>query len=186
MIPIKKSGGTDLHQGGVGARRCARLQIAMLSAVFWAVAVPQLFAAEPAHTTHPESGPPHPNVVELFLGNTYERADDESANGLSVGLTYERRLSDLLGVGAFYEYAAGDFDKSSIGVPLFVHPYGGWRLALAPGLEHREGEDAFLLRAGVAYEFELFERWVVMPEFNVDLVDGEEAFVFGLSFGFGF
>jgi len=186
MITIKKSGGADLYPGGVGARRCARLQIAMLSAVCCVVAVPQLFAAEPTHATNPETGQHHLNMVELFLGNTYERADDESANGISVGFTYERRLSGLLGVGAFYEYAAGDFDKWSIGVPLFVHPYGGWRLALAPGLEHREGEDAFLLRAGVAYEFELSERWVVMPEFNVDLVDGEEAFVFGLSFGFGF
>ena len=69
--------------------------------------------------------------------------------------------------------------------PLFVHPHEGWRLALAPGLEHRHGDDEFLLRTGVAYEFELSERWVMIPEFNVDFVDGEEAFVFGLSFGFG-
>jgi hypothetical protein len=53
-------------------------------------------------------------------------------------------------------------------------------------LEHREGETEFLFRAGVAYEFELSERWAVIPEVNVDFVDGEEAFVFGLSFGFGF
>jgi hypothetical protein len=161
-------------------------QMALLSALCWAVAVPHLLAAEPTHTTGPESGEHHPNAVELFLGNTYERADDETANGFSVGVTYERRLSDLLGVGGFYEYAAGDFDKWSIGVPLFVHPYGGWRLDLAPGLEHRDGEDEFLFRAGVAYEFELSERWAVMPEFNVDFVNGEQAFVFGLSCGFGF
>ena len=109
-----------------------------------------------------------------------------SENGFTIGLTYERRFSELLGIGGFYEYAAGDFDKWSIGVPLFIHPHEGWRFVLAPGLEHRHGDDEFLFRTGVAYEFELSERWVMVPEFNVDFVDGEEAFAFGLSFGFGF
>ena len=89
-------------------------------------------------------------------------------------------------MGGFYEYAAGDFDKWSIGFPLFIHPHAGWRFVLAPGLEHRHGDDEFLFRTGVAYEFELSERWVMSPELNVDFVDGEEAFAFGLSFGFGF
>ena len=42
------------------------------------------------------------------------------------------------------------------------------------------------IRAGVAYEFMLSDRWIMMPEVDVDFVDGEEAFVFGLVFGFGF
>jgi len=128
----------------------------------------------------------HRNMIELFLGDTYENGDHGAEHGFSVGIAYERRLSEFLGLGGFYKYAAGDFDKWSIGVPLFIHPYEGWRFALAPGLEHREGDDEFLFRTGVAYEFELSERWVMVPEFNVDFVDGEEAFVFGLSFGCGF
>jgi len=125
-------------------------------------------------------------MLEIFLGNTYEDPEHGDENGFTVGLVYERRFSELLGIGGFYEYAAGDFDKWSVGVPLFIHPYEGWRFALAPGLEHRHGEDEFLFRTGVAYEFELSERWVMVPEFNVDFVDGEEAFAYGLSFGFGF
>jgi len=125
------------------------------------------------------------NMIELFLGSTYEDGKHGAEHGFSVGVAYERRLSEFLGLGGFYEYAAGDFDKWSIGVPLFIHPHEGWRFALAPGLEHRRGDDEFLFRTGVAYEFELSERWVVIPECNVDFVDGEEAFVFGLSFGFG-
>jgi len=186
MNAIKEHGATDVRPGNVGVSIRACWKIALLSAVSLAVAAPHLLAAEQAHTTHGESEPSHRNMVELFLGDTYEDTNHESENGLTVGFTYERRLSDFLGVGAFYEYAAGDFDKWSIGVPLFIHPYGGWRLALAPGLEHREGNDEFLFRAGVAYEFELSERWAVIPELNVDFVDGEAAFVFGLSFGFGF
>jgi hypothetical protein len=71
-------------------------------------------------------------------------------------------------------------------VPLFIHPYKGFRFALAPGLEHRHGDDEFLFRTGVGYEFILSERWIMMPEFNVDFVDGQEAFVFGLTLGYGF
>jgi hypothetical protein len=164
---------------------CTRWKVALIGIVCLAVAGPQLLAAEKTHVTHQDSVHHHLNMLEVFLGNTYEDAKHGNENGFTVGLTYERRFSELLGVGGFYEYAAGDFDKWSIGVPLFIHPYEGWRLALAPGLEHRHGEDEFLLRTGVAYEFELSERWVMIPEFNIDFVDGEEAFVFGLSFGFG-
>ncbi len=145
-----------------------------------------LFAAEQEHETHQDSEHYHSNLVELFLGNTYEDADHGSENGFTIGFTYERRFSKLLGVGGFYEYAAGDFDKWSVGAPLFIHPYKGFRFALAPGLEHRDGDDEFLFRTGVGYEFELSERWIIMPEFSVDFVDGEESLVFGFVLGYGF
>lgn len=142
--------------------------------------------AEAEYAEHPGSGHYHRNMAELFLGSTYEDRDHGSENGVTIGLTYERRLTEFLGFGDFYEYAVGYFDKWSIGVPLFIHLYEGWRFALAPGLEHRESDDEFLFCTGAAYEFELSEPWVMLPEFNVDFEDGEEALVFGLSFGFGF
>ena len=80
----------------------------------------------------------------------------------------------------------GELDKWSVGAPLLVHPYRGWRLALAPGVEHRGGEDAFLFRTGVAYEVELAERWALIPEFNVDFIDGQQSYVLGASVGLGF
>jgi hypothetical protein len=186
MNAINERGATAMCPRNVGARTCAHWGIALLIAAYSVVSAPQLLAAERAHTTESESGHYHRNVAELLLGTTYEDTRYGSKNGFTIGFTYERRLSDVLGLGGFWEYAAGDFDKWSIGVPLFVHPYGGWRLGLAPGVEHREGENEFLFRAGVAYEFELSERWAMIPEVNVDFVDGEEAFVFGLSLGFGF
>jgi hypothetical protein len=147
---------------------------------------PHLLAAEQTSSTHQDSELYHHNVVELFLGSTYEDGDHGSENGFSIAFTYERRLSEFVGVGGFYEYAAGDFDKWSIGVPLFIHPYKGWRFQLAPGLEHRESNDEFLFRIGAAYEFVLSDRWLMMPEFAVDFVDGKEAFVYGLVLGYGF
>ena len=161
------------------------LRVTAFAALILIVAVPHPFAAEEAHGAHDESEH-HRNLVEFLIGNTYEDADDGSENGFTVGVSYERRISGLLGVGAFYEYAAGDFDKWSIGVPLFIHPYKGLRFQVAPGLEHRQGEDELLLRTGVGYEFSLSDRWMMMPELAIDFVDGDESLVFGLVFGFGF
>jgi hypothetical protein len=148
--------------------------------------VSHLSAAEQTQELHHDSEHSHLNTLGVFLGNTYEDGDHGSENGFSFGLNYERRFSKFLGVGGFYEYAAGDFDKWSVGVPLFIHPYREFRFVLAPGLEHRHGDDEFLFRIGVGYEFQLKERWIISPEFNVDFVDGEDAQVFGISFGIGF
>ena len=160
--------------------------IAVALAVLLSVVSTAGAAAEPERTTGGEGGRYHLNMMELFLGNTFEDAPDGHESGFSVGLAYERRISELLGVGGFYEDAAGELDKWSVGAPLLVHPYRGWRLTLAPGVEHRGDEDAFLFRTGVAYEVELAERWALIPEFNVDFVDGQQSYVLGVSIGLGF
>lgn len=143
-------------------------------------------AGEALHESGEDAEHYHVNALEAFLGGTYEDGDEGDESGFTLGLTYERRLSTLIGVGAFWEYAFGDFDKWSLGAPLFIHPYRGFRVALAPGLEHRDGEDEFLFRTGLGYEFELDERWIIMPEVAVDFVDGDESYVFGVSLGYGF
>lgn len=124
------------------------------------------------------------NRMELFLGNTH----DGSENGFSIGLGYEYRIMDLLGAGLFVEYADAPFREFVFGVPVFIHPYKGLRLLAAPGVDLERGEKGdpeFLVRLGLAYEFE-FDRWSVTPEFNVDFVDNEEVLVYGVSFGWGF
>lgn len=122
--------------------------------------------------------------VELFLGNTHEEGKD----GFSIGLGYEYRIMDLLGTGLFAEYVDGDFREWVMGVPLLIHPYKGWRMLAAPGFDKKRGKDEdweFLIRLGLAYEFEN-GRWSLTPEFNIGIVDGEEIFVYGVSFGRGF
>jgi hypothetical protein len=86
-----------------------------------------VIAGESASSEHHKAEHYHKNVVELFFGSTYEDGKHGSENGFTVGLVYERRISALLGMGGFYEYVSGDFDKWSIGIPLFLHPYKGWR-----------------------------------------------------------
>ena len=170
--------------GGVWMKSVCK--IACVGALCLAITTPHLLAAEHDQAAHPDAEHHHKNVAEFFVGNTHEDTHHGSENGFTVGLTYERRLSSLWGVGGVYEYAAGDFDKWSISVPLFIHPYKGWRFELAPGVEHKKSKDEFLLRIGAAYEFMLSDRWMLIPEIAVDVVDGDEAIVYGLAFGFGF
>jgi hypothetical protein len=121
--------------------------------------------------------------IELFLGDTFEDGEHD----FSPGLTYEYRPISIFGVGAFWEFSHKKFDK--FGIPLFIHPYKGFRFVLAPGLNY-VGEDdrrfLFLFRTGIGYEFEI-GRWSITPEINYDFVEEDEnPLVFGVSIGFGF
>jgi len=158
----------------------------LLSALYLTLFVSTCFAADQRFNEHETGHAHHHNMIEVFMGGTYEDGEHGSENGFSVGLVFERRLNEFMGVGIFGEYTGGDFDMWVVGVPLFIHPYKGLRFLLAPGNEHKDHEDEFLFRAGIGYEFEVSEQWVIVPELNVDFVDGEEVYVYGVSFGYGF
>ena len=124
----------------------------------------------------------HRHRIELFLGGTHEGSND----ALATGLGYEYRLSNLFGVGGFVEHAKKENHVWTFGVPLYAHPYKGFRFLLAPGLEQEESKNHFFMRTGVAYEVEI-GRWSITPEFNIDFVEGgHRGLVYGLSFGYAF
>jgi hypothetical protein len=124
----------------------------------------------------------HLNTVECFLGASTGSGD----SGFTMGVNYERRLSELMGLGFFNDYTMGDMDRWTIGMPVFFHPYKEWRFVVAPGVQHKSGDTDFLLRGGVGYEFKLEESWVVVPQFNLDFADGDTICVFGASIGYRF
>ena len=139
------------------------------------------WGAEPGQ--EPEAGSERRHRLEIFLGNTQAKGKDEA----TLGLAYEFRLpaSRVLGVGGLIDYAGGDLESTVLAGALFVHPVGGWRFLVAPGLENEGGKNEFLVRAGVSYEF-AFGKFSVSPDFNVDFVDGEEIEIYGVNFGIGF
>jgi hypothetical protein len=119
----------------------------------------------------------------LFGGVTQHGGDA----GASIGLEYEYRVNPLFGIGAFGEYAGGEIDTWVFGIPGFIHPYAGWFIRLAPGLEFEGSETLYFFRTGVGYEFELSPRWGLAPEFNMDILEGNKTeFVYGLSLIYGF
>jgi len=138
--------------------------------------------SEESAYSHHEEGHENSNDVALFLGNTHH--GDE--NGFSVGLDYEHRLNTIFGAGGLVEYSAGDFDSWVVAASLFIHPYKGFRLILAPGFENKDSSSNFLFRTGVAYQFEIGNKWSISPEYNLDFVHNETVQVYGVSFGFGF
>ena len=120
------------------------------------------------------------NSLELFLGGTY--ADDEGTN-FSIGLAYERRLGEKIGLGGLIEYTEGR--EWVLAAPVFFHPTEAWKIFVAPGVEHEDGENEFLVRLGSSYEFDM-GSWTLAPELSFDFVDSEVKTVFGLNFGFEF
>jgi hypothetical protein len=154
----------------------------LLFCIFILVALTSMgVCAELESEAHEKEGD-HRNKVSLFGGNT----QDGSENGASIGLEYEYRLNPRLGIGGLGEYAGGDFDSWVIGIPVFIHPHGGWVLFLAPGLEFEDSETNLLFRVGSGYEFELMPRWSLAPEINVDFADGDTKLVYGLTLSWEF
>ena len=121
--------------------------------------------------------------LSLFVGITDDRGD----NAFSLGLDYEYHLSELVGIGGLVDVATGDVRSFVVGVPVFVHPVGGLLLLAAPGVEHQDdGSNEFLFRIGVGWEFEVGERFAITPIANIDFVDGDEVYVWGVEFGYRF
>jgi len=145
-------------------------------------------AAAAQTPAEPEPEPEHTrrNTTELFLGGIWEEGEDgeDGENAFAVGVAHEYRLFRYVGVGVFAEYAADPLGTWSFGTPLFLHPWLGFRIQLAPGLELDDGDAEFLFRAGLAYEFELSEHWRLLPELNADFVDGTTSVVYGVTLGY--
>ncbi|MFC1664531.1 hypothetical protein ACFL17_02740 [Pseudomonadota bacterium] len=119
------------------------------------------------------------NSIELFLGGTY--ADSETDP--SIGLAYERRLNEKLGLGGIVEYTRSD--EWVLAVPLYFHAAEPWKFFVVPGVEIEDEGESFLIRVGAAYEFE-FQGWSLAPELSMDYVDDDVKVVFGLNFGVSF
>jgi len=134
----------------------------------------------------------HRHHIALIAGNTQ---NEDSKNGLSVGVDYEYRINKWLGIGGLVEYTGGDFEHLLLIAPLYIHPYKGWLFNVSPGTEiHKEHGDHeedkktrdWIVRTGVAYQFPFGKRYTIGPEFNVDFSEHETLFVYGIAIGLGF
>jgi len=91
------------------------------------------------------------------------------------------------GDGILLEAVGTDHARDAIlVVPLNWHPWEWLKLSAAPGVEFvRDGSDEFVVRLGVAYEFEL-GRWNLAPEISVDFTRESQTCDCGLSLGRNF
>jgi hypothetical protein len=138
------------------------------------------------------------NEAAAFLGWTDEKGHDAE---FTWGFDYKRRVADRWAVGGAFDYAGGELRNSVLlGLAFFWPGLGNLQLLAGPGVEFHEGrggdghghggkadedETHFLFRLGIAYDIHLGERFGIVPNVNLDLVDGENVWVYGLAFTYG-
>jgi hypothetical protein len=172
-------------------------------------------AEEQNYTDHSneDSHHVHSNHIAIFAGLTSNLEHEHT--DFSLGLDYEHRLPrwhNLLGIGIFGEIVFAEHTEYIVGVPVFLHPGGGLKFWLAPGLlmmetvadiprEHfilkennnrllADSESSsigqeFLIRLGVGYDFHI-KNISISPAMSADIINGHLALVYGIYFGIGF
>lgn len=125
----------------------------------------------------------HPHHFSVLLANTDM---DEHGNGFTLGLDYEYRVSDTLGLGAVVEYAASDLEAWTALAVADIHITPQMIMQVGPGFERTPHHRLFVARIGALYEFE-FDGWTLSPQLHFDYHDGgDNAVVYGLAFGKSF
>lgn len=123
------------------------------------------------------------NHLALFLGVTHTEGDNAS----TIGLDYERRVSERLGVGiVFRDHAAGDIDSTLYAVSFSIHTASPLSFVIAPGIEREDGENSGVLRVGAEYEFEIGSGWSLAPALYFDISEDETKEVLGAALGLSF
>ena len=130
--------------------------------------------------------------ISLLTGGTTVFRGDETAS--TVGIDYEYRINELVGIGFVGEQAFGDVDAITILAVADIHIWRGLALQIGPGFEFLEEETDFgarqnatnfVARFGALYEFEFKGGYTVSPQIHYDATK-EDALVFGVSLGLAF
>ncbi len=120
-----------------------------------------------------------PHHFSVLTGATIE----EEESGPTIGLDYEYRVSDFVGLGGVVEYASEDIDATTVLAVADLHLTHQFILQTGPGFESRGGGDTeFVYRLGVLYEWEWGGR-TLSPQLHYDATSGEDAVVLALAVG---
>lgn len=131
-------------------------------------------AGDSGHLEEHGSAFPH-QTLGVFIGDTTEGRRQE---GVTLGLEYEYRFTESLGVAGIVEHVWGDFNTSVYVVPLAFHK-GPWKVYAGPGIEDGEEGSEKLFRLGLEYGFHVGD-YEISPQVDADFVGGESLLVFGV------
>lgn len=153
---------------------------------------PAVLAAQEteAHGELGEERPGHvrnaakPHHLSVFVGGTHIDEEDETA--VTIGVDYEYRVSDLLGLGFVVEQALGEIDSTTVLAVADIHLIHGLAVQVGPGIEFVDDTEFAIARLGMLYEVELGDHFTISPQFHYDLSEAEDAIVFGVAVGRAF
>lgn len=107
----------------------------------------------------------------------------------TVGFDYERRLTQLFGVGGMIDWVVEGRREFLLGPIAFLHPFAGSKFWLAPLAERvRETGDWDLVwRIGAGWDFPIGKsgKYTISPNVSYDITDEHELWVLGVAFGIG-
>lgn len=136
--------------------------------------------AEDQHQDVHHSAPHH---LSLLIGGTDLVDGDHTA--MTLGLDYEYRVSEFLGLGFVVEQAFGDIDATTLLAVADLHLWDGLIAQIGPGVEFVDGNSHAALRLGMLYEFEFESGFTLSPQLHYDF-SHEDALVFGIALGRAF
>ena len=122
-----------------------------------------------------------PHHLSILGGSTI----DDETSAFTLGLDYEYRRSDLLGLGAVVEHAFTSIDATTLLAVTDVHFTPHCILQTGPGIEFIDDVEEFVYRIGVLYEWEV-RGYTLSPQLHYDASTGEDAVILALAVGFGF
>lgn len=129
---------------------------------------------------HWETSPHH---LSALIGTTYTK---ECGNAFTLGIDYEYRLSDFLGVGFVAEYAFEDLDAYTYLLVADLHITNNFIAQIGPGVEFHGSHKMEVARLGFLYEFEM-SGITVSPQLHYDYHrNHKSAVVAGLAIGMSF
>ncbi|WP_371195744.1 hypothetical protein [Glaciecola sp. SC05] len=146
------------------------LTISLLIYVFWVPA------------TNAANGAKH--YPGIFVGST--KFDGET--NFTLGLEYEYRVSNKWGIGGALERINEGHEGDGVSIWTvmgFYHPVEHIKLGFGPGQERIGGDygkNKDLLRFAIAYEYPVNDAFEIAPTIDIDLIDGDIAFVAGVAF----
>ncbi|MHC6647651.1 hypothetical protein ACYTPF_13845 [Alteromonas sp. HB246098] len=121
--------------------------------------------------------------LSALVGTTYTK---ECGNAFTLGIDYEYRLSDFLGVGFVAEYAFEDLDAYTYLLVADLHITNNFIAQIGPGVEFHGSHKMEVARLGFLYEFEV-SGFTISPQLHYDYHrNHKSAVVAGLAIGMSF
>lgn len=125
-----------------------------------------------------------PHHLSVITGGSHIDAREETA--FTLGIDYEYRVNQLIGVGAVVEYAFGELNATTLLAVADIHLWRGLALQVGPGVEFADDEVFAVGRIGALYEIVLANEFTISPQLHYDVSSGEDTIVFGVAFGKAF